>query len=239
MSMSGFDPCNPRRQAAPIVGITTDLVEASGGRLKADCGLAYAQRIAEAGGIPLLLPPIVDLIPQQVALCSALVLTGGDDPRMEEFGQSTHPAAKPMHPQRQRYELALLRHLAAAAPEKPVLGICLGMQLMGLTAGGSLNQHLPDTHTTAADHRGTHDIVPVVTFPQVDLAPGPALSHHHQALADSGSCLILARSHDGVIEAIAEPRRRFCIGVQWHPERTDNPALGAALFEQLLAAARS
>jgi putative glutamine amidotransferase len=241
MCMNRSDPGNVTHRPTPIVGITTDVVEAAGGRQKADCALAYAQCIAQAGGgggIPLFLPPLLELIPQQVALCSALVLTGGDDPHMEEFGHPTHSAAKPMHPQRQRYELALLRHLAVTSPHTPVLGICLGMQLIALDAGASLNQHLPDTHATAGDHRGTHEIIPVQSLPSFKLAPGAVLSHHHQAVADPGPLAVLARAHDGVIEAVADPQRRFFVGVQWHPERTDTPALGRGLFEQLLAAAR-
>jgi putative glutamine amidotransferase len=63
-------------------------------------------------------------------------------------------------------------------------------------------------------------------------------SHHRQAVRDAGSMRVLAHSPDGVIEAIERPGARFQVGVQWHPERTEDPALGLGLFEALVQAAR-
>jgi putative glutamine amidotransferase len=225
-------------QDSPVVGITTDLVVTDTGRLKLDCGLAYAERIAAAGGTPVLLPPMLESIPHYLGLCSALVFTGGDDPRTEPFGAPTHPLAKPMHPQRQAFEAALLRALGEQAPRTPVLGVCLGMQMMTLVAGGRLNQHLPDTLSSAADHRGTHDIIPQ-SGPSVSLRlpRGSVLSNHHQALEHPGKLTVIALSHDGLIEGVADPARPFYIGVQWHPERTENPGLGQQLFDALVDAA--
>jgi putative glutamine amidotransferase len=223
----------------PLIGITTDVVEASGGRLKSDCGLAYADCVARAGGIPLLLPAIPGTAGMHARVCDAYVLTGGDDPRTEPFGVPTHPEAKVMHARRQEYETALLAALADR-PATPVLGVCLGMQLMSLAAGGSLNQHLPDTLPSAADHRGTHRIVPqpVAGRGVIRIVAGEALSSHHQAVAHPGRLAVFARSHDDVIEGVLDPDRPFYIGVQWHPERTSDPALGQSLFEQLVDAAR-
>jgi putative glutamine amidotransferase len=113
------------------------------------------------------------------------------------------------------------------------------MQMMSLVAGGVLDQHLPETLPTAAQHKGTHRIVPVAGASKpFAIAPGSALSHHHQAVKDAGTLTILARSDDGVIEAVADPTRPFYLGVQWHPERTGDGALGQDLFTALIAAAR-
>ena len=146
----------------PIIGITMDLAEvptATGTRLRAECGMAYAACVAKAGGTPIFLPPIEADIPQHLAMVHGLVLTGGGDPRMEPFGRPTHPEAQLMHEQRQRYETALLAAINPK-PELPVLGICLGMQMLALAAGGTLEQHLPDRLGDAAErHRaGTHPI---------------------------------------------------------------------------------
>jgi putative glutamine amidotransferase len=227
-------------RSRPVVGITTDVVEGSGGRLRADCGLAYAQRVAAAGGLPVLLAAAPELVGEHIALCEGFVFTGGDDPRMESFGEATHPEAKPVHPLRQEYETALLRALGEARPQTPVLGVCLGMQMMALVAGGRLNQHLPETLATAGAHRGIHRIEPAAgAWPRrLGVEAGEALSHHHQAVSDPGGLVVVARAEDGVIEGVADPGRAFYVGVQWHPERTEGAALGQGLFERLLSAIR-
>lgn len=219
----------------PIIGITCDLVEPDPTRPpKADCSIAYARRIAEAGGTPLLLPPVPGLEREHAAICRGVVFTGGDDPRTEPFGAPTHPAAKPVHPIRQEYETALLEHLAGERPRTPVLGVCLGMQMMALHAGGRLNQHMPETLATAAGHRGVHAVEGRAGA--LSLPRGMVWSNHHQAVDDPGRLRVAATSDDGVIEAVFGPGRPFYWGVQWHPERTDDPALGRGVFAALVAA---
>lgn len=199
--------------------------------------MAYCAAVARAGGTPILLPPIAALTSAHAFACSAFVFTGGDDPRTEPFGVPTHPRATPLHPDRQEYETAMLRRLAADHPGKPVLGVCLGMQMMALVAGGRLDQYMPDNRPDAARHwAATHPVAPAPGY--ADLAAGTVHSRHRQAVADTGSLAAVAHADDGVIEAISDPARRFYLGVQWHPERTNSAALGAALFERLVAAAR-
>jgi gamma-glutamyl-gamma-aminobutyrate hydrolase PuuD len=220
----------------PLIGIAVDITEPRQGRPRAECSLAYADAVARAGGLPVYLAPVPGDISEQLAAIDGFVLTGGDDPRMEPFGEPTHPQAKPVHPLRQTYETELLRALLAR-PEIPVLGICLGMQMMAIVAGGRLDQHLPDHLTTAEDHR--HDQVHRVrpTGAAGPIAAGPVTSSHRQAVADPGSFRVVAMSDDGVIEAIECPDSRFCLGVQWHPERTADAALGDGLFVKLVQAA--
>ena len=107
------------------------------------------------------------------------------------------------------------------------------MQLMGLHAGGQLDQHLPDTISTAADHAEgrSHPV-------EGSLGTGIVWSRHRQAIIDSGSLEIVARAPDGVIEAVANPDRPMYLGVQWHPERTEEPTLGTDLFRRLVDHAR-
>jgi len=231
----------------PLIGITSDIApHARSGRPTCTVALAYAQCVARAGGTPMLLPPIPSLVPAHLAACDGFVFTGGDDPRMEPFGEPTHPKACVMNPQRQEYEITLLRALARDRPDAPVLGICLGMQLMSLVAGGKIHQHLPDTLSTHADHAGKDHPVHPEPGPRGLFASvpswaglqfeGPAASHHKQGISDPGSLLVLAHAHDGVIEAVGDPRRKFYVGVQWHPERTADPKVGQGVFDAFVRA---
>ncbi len=212
--------------SAPLIGITTDLVD---DRHRVAAG--YATRVCEAGGVPVLLPCVAACAFEYARRCDGIVFSGGDDPIMEQWGRPTHPRATKVSPRRQAFETALLAALDEDAT--PVLGICLGMQLLGLHRGGELDQHLPDTLDTAALHWPT-------TAHRVTGALGDGLvhSHHRQALRTAGTLRVVATSPDGVIEAVRDDDRPFYVGVQWHPERTDNETLGAGLFARLVDAAR-
>ncbi len=230
------------RPTRPFVGITADLgPHPRTSRPQARIALAYAQAVERAGGTPIILPPIPNLAERFAESCDALVLTGGDDPRTEPFGSPTHPKATPIEPDRQEFETRLLNALESR-PDAPILAICLGMQLMGLIAGGELDQHLPDTLPTHADHAGgDHEITPEGAHTLVSDLPelrGGVHSHHRQALRSSGTLNVIARAHDGVIEAVTDPKKRFALGVQWHPERTTNQSLGEGLFHALVRAIR-
>lgn len=213
----------PRR---PLVGISMD-VAAGIPRLRRP----YLEAIDAAGGVPVPLPPVPEAAVRLLARCDALVLSGGDDPDVRVFGAAVHPKARLVHEDRQRTELALLG-AADARPELPVLGICLGMQYLALAAGGHLDQHLPDTCPTADLHwnRRTHTV-------EGALGSGEVLSHHRQAIDDPGDLEVVGVAPDGVIEAVRDPRRRHALGVQWHPERTAEPAFGRDLLANLVAAA--
>jgi putative glutamine amidotransferase len=225
----------------PIVGVTPDVFDRSERRTQS-VSSAYLDRIVRAGGVPIVLTAHADLVPEHARLCDAFVLTGGDDPRTEPFGEPSDPRITPIFPERQEYETALLRVLmgdGARGGAPPVLGICLGMQMMALVAGGTLDQHMPASVPTHADHMGRdHDLIAEANAPFLP-ARGTVHSHHKQAVRDPGGLRVLARAHDGVIEAIGDLDRPFLLGVQWHPERTESPALGQVLFDRLVEAARS
>ncbi|MFI4897111.1 MAG: gamma-glutamyl-gamma-aminobutyrate hydrolase family protein [Phycisphaerales bacterium JB059] len=217
----------------PLVAITTDLIDRNE-RPTAICTTAYAHRVHQAGGLPVLLPPIPELADIAPDRFDAFVLTGGDDPVTEPFGVPTHPRAAPLRPERQALEVNLLRALKSRHPDKPVLGVCLGMQLMALIEDATLDQYMPESTPNAERHwDADHHIHP--TGAGVWLAPGIVHSRHKQAITQPGALTIAATSDDHVIEALDDPARRFYKGVQWHPERTAEPALGANLFTQLIA----
>jgi len=211
----------------PLIGITPDHLED-----RIQVRPTYLEAVRASGGLPVVLSGDVEDIPAILDRVDGLVFTGGDDPIMEPFGEATHPEACRINPRRQEFELALLARLEGRTTV-PVLGVCLGMQLMGLHAGGRLDQHLPEHLPTAADHADgrTHSI-------EGELGHGIVWSRHRQALVDAGSLAVVARASDGVIEAIARPDHPMYLGVQWHPERTDDDALGLGLFRRLVQQAR-
>ncbi|MCH2162669.1 MAG: gamma-glutamyl-gamma-aminobutyrate hydrolase family protein [Phycisphaerales bacterium] len=217
----------PEPVSRPIIAITTALEDG-----KLSLRETYVQAVLAAGGHPILAAPIPGTAAALLSRIDGVILSGGDDPDMADFGHPTHPAAKVIHPDRQAFELELLSCLEEDR-RLPVLGICLGMQLMGLHGGGTLDQHLPDNLPTHADHwDGARHRV------EGPFGHGEVSSHHRQALVDPGRFDIVARAHDGVIEAIADPHHVHRIGVQWHPERTDEPNMGPLVFERFLDACR-
>lgn len=223
-----------RATSGPLVGITTDLASHPNGE-RVFTYRNYAEAVSAAGGVPVLLAPVVGCVRAFVAAMDAFILTGGDDPCTEPFGVPTHARAERVHPARQAFETSLLRALAADRPEAPVLGVCLGMQMMALVAGGVLEQCMPETCPTHAQHWEREHAVEPVGEPGIVLR-GVVRSKHRQAVADAGSMAVTARAPDGVVEAIADEGRRYCLGVQWHPERTLDDAVGAAVFRGLVHA---
>jgi putative glutamine amidotransferase len=139
-----------------------------------------------------------------------------------------------MSPERQDAEFALLHELDARK-DMPVLGICLGMQLMGFHRGNAMIQHLADVLPNADRHRndGKHTVDAQSGSP---LKSGMVRSWHHQALAEAKGFEIIAHSDDGVIEGIIDPARRFYVGVQWHPERTEATETGLDVVRRLVEA---
>lgn len=224
-------------QAKPMIGITTDVSEKDG-RIKFDVAQAYCDAVERAGGVPVLLPPNIAMVEEYLRRCDGFVFTGGDDPRTEPFGAPTHAKANPMHPLRQEFETRLLARLQAG--DVPVLGVCLGMQMMSLAAGGKLDQHIEDNLPSHAEHWGAeHAIAPIASAspdPRFQFS-GVVQSKHKQAVTDAGSLTPIATSGDGVVEAVIDDARKFYVGVQWHPERTQDAAVGQRLFDELVKAA--
>lgn len=218
---------DPRVSAdRPLVGVTCDLVED-----QVRVRRPYFRAIEAAGGVGIALPSMPGTAAAILPRLDALILSGGDDPDTTPFGEPVHPKATLVAADRQACELEWLELVEQTRPRLPLLGICLGMQFMGLRAGGRLDQHLPDHLATADLHwNGTEHEV------EGEIA-GPVHSHHRQALQDPGDLEVVATAGDGVIEAIARRDRPFHLGVQWHPERTSHDATGPALFRRLVEAA--
>jgi gamma-glutamyl-gamma-aminobutyrate hydrolase PuuD len=226
----------------PVVGLTAYGERASWGVWDGvDAVLlprAYPDMVVAAGGVPVLLPPLVDAA-AAVDRLDALVLSGGPDLDPGCYGAPPHPRTGAPRTERDAAETAMLHR--ALARRIPVLGVCRGMQVLNVALGGTLSQHLPDDvgHEGHNPRPGVFGSVDVALEPgsRVGRAVGPATEvrcHHHQALDRLGDGLVVTgRATDGTVEAVERAGPGFVVGVQWHPEQA---AADVRLVAALVAA---
>lgn len=223
----------------PVIGLTAYVEPARWAAWHTDATLLHAwypEAVIRSGGIPVLLHPQQDAAADLVSRIDGLILTGGPDLAATMYGQDPHPSNdRPRH-LRDEFEVAVYR--AAREADLPVLGICRGLQIMAVSEGGYLTQHLPDV--TDLPHR-----IKLGTFTEhtASFAPGSLIgqllgaemivnSSHHQAVADPGRLQVTGRAPDATIEACEATGARFALGVQWHPEHGGD----VRLFQALVAA---
>ena len=216
----------------PRIGITADIARDEHGRARHQVRATYIDAVIAAGGLPIILPADANLRAELIAAVDGVIIIGGDDVDTRPLGIPLHPQAKVMDAARQVADFALLKQLDAT-PEMPVLGICLGMQLMGIHHGAELIQHLGDQLPDSDRHR--NDYQHMVTSA---LGDGLVASSHHQALGSAAHLEVIGVSDDGVLEAIRDAARPFYVGVQWHPERTEDKTMGLGVIRRLVDAAR-
>jgi putative glutamine amidotransferase len=236
----------------PVIGICTALERARWSVWDQQAYLlprSYIRAIQRAGGLALMLPPdeAAERDPDEVLdLIDGLILAGGADIDPSSYGEETHPETRGTVPERDSFEIALARR--AIERDLPLLGVCRGMQLMNVATGGTLLQHLPDSHGHHEHRRnpGTFDgadhDVRLAEGSLAARAAGEALhgtkSHHHQGIDRLGTGLEVTgwSTLDELPEALEMPERRFALGVQWHPEADERSSLVAALVKEADAA---
>jgi putative glutamine amidotransferase len=205
--------------------------------------LTYVTAIARAGGRPLLLAPTPADLEDPAALLDLLdgvLITGGTDLHADTYGEPSHARTEATSAERDAFELVLVR--AAAERDLPCLGICRGMQVVNVAYGGALEQHLPDRladdiHGGRGDEFSDHR-VEVEAGSLAARAAGATdvavKSYHHQGIARLGDGLkVTARAApDGTAEAVEDARRRFMLGVLWHPEEDEADRLIGAFVRE-------
>ncbi len=248
-----------QRQRRPVVGIPTQTLQSLGG-VSAEIppswvmSQRYILTLTAAGAIPWLVPLVDDDTLRGIyEELDAVFLPGGADIDPATYGAEPHPLCDRTDRERDRVEVALATW--ALEDEKPVLGVCRGMQLINVAAGGSLYQDLAEELPGAIKHdyfpfRGQHFSRDFLAH-DVDVAGGTRLakllgagsvrvnSMHHQGVKALGQGLVsTAVSPDGLIEAIEGERSGYLVAVQWHPEAlTDNDARARTLFADFIDAA--
>ncbi|MER6618970.1 gamma-glutamyl-gamma-aminobutyrate hydrolase family protein [Streptomyces sp. NPDC000931] len=220
--------------ARPLIGIST--YAESGvrwGAWRLDAALlpaGYPRLVQRAGGLAAMLPPDApERAAATVARLDGLVVAGGPDVEPVHYGAEPDPRTGPPARARDAWELALIE--AALDRRVPLLGICRGMQLLNVTLGGTLVQHI-DGHAEAPGTFGHHPVKPVPGTLYAGIAPEQTSvpTYHHQSVDRLGSGLIpSAYAEDGTVEAIELPAPAWVLGVQWHPEMGNDPRVMQAL----------
>lgn len=210
----------------PMIGIVP-LVDAQRDSLWMIPG--YVEGLLHAGAVPVTLPLTDDsaVIGQLAESLDGFLLTGGQDVAPERYRAQPLPECGETCHARDTMELRLIR--AALRQDKPILGICRGIQMLNVYFGGTLFQDLSSQHPNGIDHHMAPPYDRAVHT--VDLVPGTPLqstlkkdkigvnSYHHQAIRRLAPRLeVMAISEDGLIESVYLPDYRFVWGVQWHPE---------------------
>lgn len=230
----------------PIIGVTPSVNEE-----KHMCVVqpGYLESIDRAGGLPLMLP-LTDReedIARFVELCDGFLFVGGPDIEPRRYGQELLPECGPRNLQRDALEWKLME--AALAADKPIFGVCRGIQVLNTVLGGTLYQDIPSQYKTELSHqmpeppynRTAHPLRVVEGTPLARLSPAEGInSRHHQAILDLAPGLeIMAYASDGIIEAVRMPEKRFVWAVQWHPEAYwEEDGLHMELFRLFVEAAK-
>jgi putative glutamine amidotransferase len=248
----------------PLIGVTTSeiraaervtpVAEGEPKGVEMALGLPYLKGIEEAGGLPVVMPPLPPgAIEPLLDRLDGVCLSGGPDLDPSTYGAEPHAELGPIAPDLDRFELDIAR--SADAREMPILAICRGIQALNIVRGGVLHQHLPDLSEEIAHRQsipGDQPSHPVQVVSGTRLAEAlrdgdgelgaedlEVNSFHHQAIDHLGDGLVVsARAPDGTIEAIEDPSRPFLVGVQWHAETLVHRPYEAALFRRFVDACR-
>lgn len=234
--------------SAPRIGITGTTRRYDGAD-RSTVNAAYVRSVIGAGGIPLVLPPLMGAnhAEEIIEVLDGLVLSGGEDVDPRHYGQSPHPTvANNIDPLRDAQELALFK--LAQNRSLPVLAICRGIQLVNVALGGTLWQDLPSDKPGALAHNQpdgrtarTHS-VEITPGSRIEQALGATRievnTFHHQSIRDLAPGLVVtAKAPDGEIEGVESPKGApWLLAVQWHPEEfhAQNAAPDHGLFAALM-----
>lgn len=242
----------------PLIGVTTQSLQAVEG-IPASMppswimNRMYLDALVRAGAAPVLLPLLADQPDVMRALyerLDGLLLPGGVDIEPATFGEARHPLLRHTDPPRDVVELQLARW--AMADGLPVLGLCRGLQILNIAAGGTLYQDVQAQRFGSQKHdfeppEHTRDFlaheVELVTGSRLHALAGaasaPVNSMHHQGIQRLGDGLAAtAHAPDGLVEAIEGTGNSFTVAVQWHPESLEpNDDVSRALFREFVTAA--
>ncbi|MFK8242787.1 MULTISPECIES: gamma-glutamyl-gamma-aminobutyrate hydrolase family protein [unclassified Facklamia] len=234
----------------PVIGITGNISQLSGNQgapLTVNYSpLGFSQAIELAGGSPIILPIMnEDNAEAIISIVDGLLLTGGEDVSPHFYNEEPRMVIGATSPERDRSEILLMKE--AMRQNKPILGICRGMQLINVVLGGTLYQDLSENEQITIQHvqktkphHPTHSIVVKENshIASIFKTGDYVNSFHHQVLKDIAPGLsITAWSPDNVPEAVELfENHQSILGLQWHPELNAimNNQQSLAIFKDLV-----
>jgi putative glutamine amidotransferase len=228
----------------PVIGLTSYLESAKWGAWDIPAALIpwnYVNKLQAAGASVVILPPDANNH-EAISRLDGLVMAGGADIEPARYGAAHQEGTDKPRIERDASELGLYR--AAREANLPVFGICRGLQIMAVAHGGSLHQHLPDVvgNTLHRDAPGTFNNHGA-TFTPGSLIAGlvgatevTVNSSHHQAVNSPGDLTVTGYAEDGTIEVCEDPSAEFVLGVQWHPEFSNDEQVSENLFRAFVKA---
>lgn len=182
----------------------------------------YAQSIERSGGVPYILPISrdLDVIKQMAEDMDGILFSGGTNIDPLKYGEQVDISCGNIEFERDIFELTLCKFATQA--NKSILGICRGCQLIAVSAGGGLYQHI-ENHTQTEDRYIPSHSIDVVKdsllYNIIKADKTDVNSFHHQSIKSLGQLKIAAKTSDDSIEAVYLPSQKFHLGIQWHPER--------------------
>jgi microsomal dipeptidase-like Zn-dependent dipeptidase/gamma-glutamyl-gamma-aminobutyrate hydrolase PuuD len=232
--------CYPEAERKPVIGITGNYDD-----LSCKLGQGYYKSVVTAGGVPVVIPPVADkdVLVNTLNHIDALILSGGGDLNPLFVGEEPSPRLRGINQERDLPELLLTR--LAYNRQIPILGICRGIQVLAAAFGGKVAQDITINanvkHSQDADRSElTHSVKVVQDSTLYNIYGQEKLlvnSFHHQAVKDAGDRFrVVAKSTDGIVEAIESSEYKSIIGVQWHPECFEE---GLPLFRWLVGEAKA
>ncbi|MDR3289354.1 MAG: gamma-glutamyl-gamma-aminobutyrate hydrolase family protein [Peptococcaceae bacterium] len=232
----------------PLIGITVAHVAEE---LQTFPRAYYVESVKKAKGTPLLIPPVADQEEAKAVFSrvDGLILSGGGDIAPLYLGELAKRCIGDCQPERDVSEILLAQW--ALQHDRPLLGICRGMQVMAIAAQGKIHQDIFSQYPEAMEHRQRAprsypwheiEILEDTRLRAILRAPEKSItvnSFHHQAVFGAPPGFrINAVAPDGIVEGIEKARSGFCLGVQWHPESMEQDVYAQRLFVGLIQACR-
>ncbi|MEO7269150.1 MAG: gamma-glutamyl-gamma-aminobutyrate hydrolase family protein [Knoellia sp.] len=235
----------------PVIGVTSYVEPVSRGPWAGQHSTVlphgYVEHLEHAGAIAVVLPPRLDaddaLVAGLLARLDGVIIAGGADVEPSRYAAVPDSRIQSPRPDRDTFELAVAR--VTARTRQPLLGICRGMQVMAVEAGGALEQHLPDrvgheAHSPTSGAYASHRVTPtggtlLASILGEDVLDVP--TYHHQAVRTHPGYATSAWHEDGTLEAMEDTAYPFRLAVQWHPEAGTDTRLFDALVEACTAGA--
>lgn len=232
--LQGVYSAFPEAKHRPLIGLTANYEG-----IDATLRERYYKQVVEAGGVPVIVPPVADtaVIINTLQQLDGLILTGGGDHNPLWMGEEPSPRLHNINRERDLAELLLVR--LAFNRQIPMLGICRGIQTLAIALGGKVEQDIEQQvkHSQDADRsEPTHSVCLVKDSTLYNIYGSERImvnSFHHQAVSQPGKRFrVIARSADNIIEAIESSEYKSILGVQWHPEWLE--AEGHKIFSWLV-----